>query len=433
MLNIKFLFSIILSILCHYVSGQGIEFFNGGYDAALKKAAEEKKTVFIDFFAEWCGPCKLMSETVFTDTSVGDYYNKNFVCIKINAETPENRSIVKRYHVTGYPTLAYVNAEGKKILIETGVLSVERFLKIGKIATGEELGFEDLYKKYKSNKDLGVLQHLLIEAPGFLETQEGIESDKWTSRIEKLYREYIEKKIGPDFINKTDYQIMTAYHRHNKDNDPLVEFVLKNMDAYLSNVGKAAAYFVIEHNASVMERLAKAGKSEYKNYIERIKKELKPAYSILPSTDIDPYEKAKYYYEAIYTLYHKKDVNTYIKLANRYIEFMGENMTGATYGEFAQNLYYATSSSLSRENHEQAIAWIHEALKFKDMPITDKINYFTMLGDSHKALGELKKAKEYYNQAYVICFEMDSKMEMMKMQIQYVIKMKISELELLEK
>ena len=45
----------------------------------------------------------------------------------------------------------------------------------------------------------------------------------------------------------------------------------------------------------------------------------------------------------------------------------------------------------------------------------------------------LKMALKRTVNAYVICFEMDSKMEMMKMQIQYVIKMKISELELLEK
>lgn len=424
-LMLVFLVSIINSF------GQGIDFLKGNYQEALEKAASANKMVFIDFYAEWCGPCKSMAKDVFTDKNVGDYYNKKFVAIQLNAEDPANKSVVKQFNISAYPTLAYLRSDGKLILLKTGFQTIEEFLKLGKVATGEELGFEDLYAKYKNSKnDLNILQQVLKEAPAFVQAQEGIDFDKWKSRVGKLYNEYIKQKMGPDLINKTDYKIIIAYHNNTKQDDPLVEFINKNLAAYREEIGDAPAYFVIEHNDNVMSRLAKAGKEEYKKYLERIRDDLKEAYDVVANKTVSPYEKSKCYYDAIYTLYFKKDVTVYMEQMNHYFDILGESVTGNDFGAAAQNMYEAMGNKLQKEAHMQAVEWMKQALKDKNMNQIDKVNYLVMLGDSYKMVGEYGSTKECYNQALLASYQID--MKMTQLMIQNAIKRKLGELELLQ-
>lgn len=52
--------------------------------------------MFVDFYTDWCGPCKVMARDVFPQKQVGDFFNAKFVCLKLNAEK-EGRELAKLF------------------------------------------------------------------------------------------------------------------------------------------------------------------------------------------------------------------------------------------------------------------------------------------------------------------------------------------------
>ena len=198
--------------------------FKGTFDEALQKAQQEKKNLFVDFFAEWCGPCKMMATEIFTQKEVGEFFNAHFVCIQVDVDAKENKDIAKKYNVTALPTMVFISRDGKEMRRVQGAAPAESLIKEAKIATGEELSFEQLYEKYKKKKnDLDVQQQLLIEAPAFIATQEGYNQQKWGTRIESLFPEYLKNKKIENMVNEGDFLVLTMYHRTTSKEDPIFD------------------------------------------------------------------------------------------------------------------------------------------------------------------------------------------------------------------
>ena len=73
----------------------------------LKRPKQRIKLVFMDAYATWCGPCKWMSANVFTDPKVADYFNANFVNIKMDMEKGEGPELARQFNLRAYPTLVF--------------------------------------------------------------------------------------------------------------------------------------------------------------------------------------------------------------------------------------------------------------------------------------------------------------------------------------
>jgi len=77
--------------------------------------------VFVDFWAEWCGPCRMVSPVV--EELVGEYEGKvNFV--KVNVDN--NNELASKYNVFSIPTLAIFN-KGQVIAQQVGAASKESY------------------------------------------------------------------------------------------------------------------------------------------------------------------------------------------------------------------------------------------------------------------------------------------------------------------
>ncbi|UQB70416.1 thioredoxin family protein [Epilithonimonas zeae] len=113
-------------------SQQSIKFEDSDFATILAKAKAEKKLVFMDAYAAWCGPCKLMEKNVFTDKAVSDYYNQNFVNAHFDMEKGEGKTLAAKYGIRSYPTFLFLNGEGEIVGKELGYIQTKEFLELGK-------------------------------------------------------------------------------------------------------------------------------------------------------------------------------------------------------------------------------------------------------------------------------------------------------------
>ena len=77
MLQKLLVFVFFLPMVFH-TEAQGIEFEHGTWAEALAKAQKEDKMIFVDGYAVWCGPCKMLAKNIFPQESVGKFFNENF-------------------------------------------------------------------------------------------------------------------------------------------------------------------------------------------------------------------------------------------------------------------------------------------------------------------------------------------------------------------
>ncbi|MBC7126247.1 MAG: thioredoxin family protein [Bacteroidales bacterium] len=114
-----------------------IEFNKASWNDVLALAKKENKPIFLDISASWCGYCKKMKSTVFTDAEVSKYYNSTFINVSVDAEKGEGVMLAKRYGVKGYPTFVFLNPDGELIMQTSGYRAPGEFLKLGKTATNK--------------------------------------------------------------------------------------------------------------------------------------------------------------------------------------------------------------------------------------------------------------------------------------------------------
>jgi len=84
------------------------------FKEGLEAAARDNKLVLIDVYTDWCGWCKRLDRDTYTNRSVIELLNSQFICVKLNAEDGrDGQAVAKKYDVHGFPCTIVLEASGK--------------------------------------------------------------------------------------------------------------------------------------------------------------------------------------------------------------------------------------------------------------------------------------------------------------------------------
>lgn len=143
-------------------SQETIAFQDSSFKEILAKAKKEKKLVFMDAYAAWCGPCKLMEKNIFTLPAVKEYYNANFINARFDMEKGEGRDIALKYGVRSYPSFLFINGDGELIMQNFGYMGEQDFITIAKEANNPKFASNSTKELFEQGEsDPGFLLNMM--------------------------------------------------------------------------------------------------------------------------------------------------------------------------------------------------------------------------------------------------------------------------------
>ena len=233
--------------------------------SVLKKSETEKKPVFLDIYASWCGPCKKMDAEVFANPNVADFYNENFINSKIDGESPFGVILVREFMLKGFPSMYYVDSEKFIYSKLVGFRPPEIFLDYGKTINNNK----DLLKEFALSFETGRLHGEKIK-----------EYIDLLTRID--YKEPI-AKINTLFINSMNTrEILLPGNKEMIINSALqfesepFRIILEQHDTLMALWGEEDYLKFLEN--VFQEGIQKAAKEENVSLRDRLADELIPVY-----------------------------------------------------------------------------------------------------------------------------------------------------------
>lgn len=145
--KIIYTFFFLVAISFNAQSKAGINFETKNLEEAKKLAQQENKLIFIDLYTTWCGPCKLMKKNTFPNPELGDFFNKNFISLYIDAEK-EGKELVNKFKIVNFPSFLFLDENGELVQYDYGYYNAKQFLNVG----------QSVVKKKSANKETPTLE-----------------------------------------------------------------------------------------------------------------------------------------------------------------------------------------------------------------------------------------------------------------------------------
>lgn len=124
----KLIFVLMLALGAVAAQGQ-VRFETKSTDAVREMAQKQGKLVFIDLYASWCPPCRMMDKQVFSREEVGEFMQQHFVAAKYDTDKTTGKELMKRYGRGAIPLYLVFDTEGELLGRIQGAAAADEFIE----------------------------------------------------------------------------------------------------------------------------------------------------------------------------------------------------------------------------------------------------------------------------------------------------------------
>ncbi|MEP5611255.1 MAG: DUF255 domain-containing protein [Cyclobacteriaceae bacterium] len=163
--------SVIFLALSLAASSQ-ITFAELEWSNVLEKAKTEKKVIFLEAYASWSEPCQLLEKYTFSDLEVANFYNENFLSVRLDMEKYPGIGLAEKFDVSIYPTMLFIDSNENLLHRGCGAMEAGELLELGKVALGES-NWQTMNVRFKEGEreNTFVLRYLAMMEEGCLNAE----------------------------------------------------------------------------------------------------------------------------------------------------------------------------------------------------------------------------------------------------------------------
>jgi thioredoxin-like negative regulator of GroEL len=171
-------------------------------DKAGAVSLKSNKPMLLEFWADWCPPCKVMDAEVYTNARVVEAMAK---VVPVRIDVDKKESVARKYEIAAMPTLLFTDSYGNELFRYSGTVTVDTMIELMRELPGDVSTINQFARTLTGDKDnFAALDGLAREL-----------------RAAKLYRasnQYYGRALGtratPDQAAARSSMLMAMGHNH---------------------------------------------------------------------------------------------------------------------------------------------------------------------------------------------------------------------------